>query len=66
MVLETIAVQVAHCYRKSYTARHTSVSWNLMIGKNPLQVKSISEPWSFSQQAVKIEHLHVNPGVEFQ
>jgi hypothetical protein len=25
-------------YRKPYTARHTSVSWNLMIGKNPLQV----------------------------
>lgn len=23
-------------YRKPYAARHTSVSWNLMIGKNPL------------------------------
>jgi integrase len=25
-------------YRKPYTARHTSVSWNLMRGKNPLWV----------------------------
>lgn len=25
-------------YRKPYAARHTSVSWNLMIGKNPLWV----------------------------
>jgi len=25
-------------YRKPYTARHTSVSWNLMLGKNPLWV----------------------------
>jgi integrase len=25
-------------YRRPYTARHSSVSWNLMIGKNPLWV----------------------------
>jgi hypothetical protein len=25
-------------YRKPYTTRHTSVSWNLMLGKNPLWV----------------------------
>jgi hypothetical protein len=25
-------------YRKPYTARHTSVSWNLMLGKSPLWV----------------------------
>lgn len=25
-------------YRRAYTARHSSVSWNLMIGKNPLWV----------------------------
>jgi integrase len=25
-------------YRKPYCARHSSVSWNLMIGKNPLWV----------------------------
>ena len=25
-------------YRKPYTARHTSVSWNLMMGRNPLWV----------------------------
>ena len=25
-------------YRKPYMARHTSVSWNLMIGRNPLLV----------------------------
>ena len=25
-------------YRKPYTARHTSVSWNLMIGRNPLLI----------------------------
>jgi integrase len=25
-------------YRRPYTARQTSVSWNLMIGKNPLWV----------------------------
>lgn len=25
-------------YRKPYSARHTSVSWNLMLGKNPLWV----------------------------
>jgi len=25
-------------YRKPYTARHTSVSWNLMLGRNPLWV----------------------------
>jgi integrase len=25
-------------YRPPYTARHTSVSWNLMIGRNPLRV----------------------------
>ena len=25
-------------YRKPYSARHTSVSWNLMIGRNPLLV----------------------------
>jgi hypothetical protein len=25
-------------YRKPYVARHTSVSWNLMIGRNPLLV----------------------------
>jgi len=25
-------------YRRHYTARHTSVSWNLMIGRNPLLV----------------------------
>ncbi len=25
-------------YRKPYCARHSSVSWNLMIGRNPLWV----------------------------
>jgi integrase len=25
-------------YREPYNARHSSVSWNLMIGKNPLWV----------------------------
>ncbi len=25
-------------YRKPYTARHTSVSWNLMLGRNPMPV----------------------------
>ena len=25
-------------YRKPYLARHTSVSWNLMLGRNPLRV----------------------------
>jgi integrase len=25
-------------YRRPYTARHSSVSWNLMVGKNPLWV----------------------------
>src|SRR6185312_12387165 len=25
-------------YRKPYVARHTSVSWNLMVGRNPLLV----------------------------
>ena len=25
-------------YRKSYAARHSSVSWDLMIGRNPLYV----------------------------
>jgi hypothetical protein len=25
-------------YRKAYATRHTSVSWNLMLGKNPLRV----------------------------
>ena len=25
-------------YRKPYMARHTSVSWNLMVGRNPLLV----------------------------
>jgi integrase len=25
-------------YRKPYAARHTSVSWNLMLGRNPLWV----------------------------
>jgi integrase len=25
-------------YRKPYAARHTSVSWNLMLGRNPLLV----------------------------
>jgi hypothetical protein len=25
-------------YRKRYAARHTSVSWNLMLGRNPLLV----------------------------
>jgi integrase len=30
--------QLAIRYRKPYTARHTSVSWNLMLGRNPLLV----------------------------
>ena len=25
-------------YRKAYATRHTSVSWNLMVGRNPLRV----------------------------
>jgi integrase len=27
-------------YRRPYCARHTSVSWNLMLGKNPLRVSA--------------------------
>ncbi len=30
--------RLAILYRKSHAARHTSVSWNLMVGHNPLWV----------------------------
>jgi len=30
--------RLGQCYRRPYCARHSSVSWNLMIGKNPLFV----------------------------
>ena len=34
----TLRTSVKLRYRKPYCARHSSVSWNLMIGKNPLWV----------------------------
>ncbi|MEJ1962966.1 MAG: tyrosine-type recombinase/integrase [Gammaproteobacteria bacterium] len=35
---QTTLRRLAIRYRKPYAARHTSVSWNLMIGRNPLLV----------------------------
>jgi hypothetical protein len=34
LTLKRLAIR----YRRRYTARHTSVSWNLMIGRNPLLI----------------------------
>jgi integrase len=34
----TLQITLKGRYREPYTARHSSVSWNLMIGKNPLWV----------------------------
>jgi hypothetical protein len=34
----TLAITLKGRYREPYSARHSSVSWNLMVGKNPLWV----------------------------
>jgi integrase len=34
----TLTITLKGSYREPYNARHSSVSWNLMIGKNPLWI----------------------------
>ena len=34
----TLTVTLKSRYREPYNARHSSVTWNLMIGRNPLKV----------------------------
>jgi integrase len=39
LACEAVSVErLGQRYRRPYCARHSSVSWNLMIGKNPLFV----------------------------
>jgi len=34
----SLSITLKGRYREPYNARHSSLSWNLMVGKNPLSV----------------------------